>query len=396
MKSCSQFLAELDRASHGVRRKVGRLHYAAHKSGAGAEFFAALRDCIREITHEERATSGDPKQRLLADPHKRLLLSGMVRRVCGIKPAEEEQEVMDQYKRAIGEDATPGSTLVVEHMGRDIFDVLAATGKWATLGVRPITSKSNKFPVTTVLPTVGFVLTEGNTLPEDGDFAGTSVSAEAEVFGCLLPVSEQLVQDLDRDLAVDLLEKFERGGNARLDHAAFNGNGTADATHGGMTGLFQNGDVTSVTAAAGNTTFEELEYEDFVAVLEAAPAGVLQRRPRWWMHPTHLARALRIKEPGGAPMVKTILDQGGASLFSILGFPVELVAAAPSTNAAATKVAVFGEPGGYLVGIRQEWLVQDSGHYKWNTFQRTFRMFGRARAAMRDATAFIALKTATA
>lgn len=369
---------------------VNRLRHRAR----GVVDQESLQDSVDQLvallSRGRAAQLADAKQRVLGDPIACLALNAVIRKLVRV-PVSDAQSA---YLRAIGSDTAPGSTYVIESIGEDIYDIVAAHGAWATLGVRPVRSKAGKFPVTTAVPNAQFV-SQGSPMPDDTAMTGASVSAEVASVGILLNVSLQLVQDLEADLAMDFLEKFERGYNARVDHAVFAGTGVDDGDNGGTTGLFVDTNIPSAVAAAGNTTVQALDLEDFLRVLDAAPAGVLQRGAAWWMNPAILIKAMRVNDASGASIVHVEPGPGGAE-FYILGHPVHLVAAAPSENEAGKKVAVFGDPGGYLVGVRQSFELMASSDFRWDMLQRTYRGVGRVRGMLREANAFVALKTAAA
>lgn len=353
----------------------------------------SLQDSVDELTAivaRGRANRfSDAKRRILDDQLAVLALNATIRKLVGAELSEAHKG----YLRAIGSDTTPGSTYVVDRIGGDLYDVIAEHGAWATLGVRPVRSKTGKFPVTTAVPNAQFV-SEGNPMNDDTAMTGGSVSAAVAAVGILLNVSNQLAEDLEADIAMDFLEKFERGFNARVDHAVFSGTGADDGDNGETTGLFIDTNIPSVVAATGNTTAQTLELEDFLKVLDAAPAGVIQRGAAWWMHPSILVKAMRVNDASGASIVHVEPGPEGPA-FYILGYPVHPVAAAPSANSANKTIAIFGEPGGYLVGVRQAFELEASSHLRWDHFQRSYRGVGRIRGVLRDATAFVALKTAT-
>jgi HK97 family phage major capsid protein len=369
-----------------------RLTRTLNGRGDSSDLESQLRDFLRTAGTDRKRSAEDLKRRFSENPEAHLAINAMIRRLTKSPLSEEQREYLKT--RAMGEDSGPGNSLITDDLGRDLYDILAVSGAWATLGVRPIRSRSGKFPITTAVPNAQFI-SEAAPMSDATAMTGSSTTAQTGVCGVLLNCSEQLIQDVEEDLVPDFLEKFDRSFNNRIDHATFVGDGTDDGNNGGMTGLFNVGTIPVVNAAATHTTVATLVFNDFVAVLEAAPAGVLQRRPSWWMNPTLLAKAMRIRESGES-IVRTSLEFGGETTFSILGFPVRLVATAPSTDAAAAKVAVFGEPGGYLVALRQEFQLEFSSEYRWNTYERSYRGTGRVRGQIREANAFVMLKTAAA
>jgi len=96
---------------------------------------------------------------------------------------------------------------------------------------------------------------------------------------------------------------------------------------------------------------------------------------------------LAIKDANGRPIFLTANEAPSlGGIGTILGFPVTLVGAAPSTNSASAKVAAFGDPQSFAVGVRKDFEIATSDQFKWDTFQISFRGVGRAGAIGRAAT----------
>jgi HK97 family phage major capsid protein len=232
-------------------------------------------------------------------------------------------------------------------------------------------------------------------MSDDAASAAVQPSGEAEHIGAMLHISEQWITDTTLDLSAAFLRHFEESFNQRIETAAFSGDGTADENYGGFTGIFAHSDVTVVVAAAGNTTVQTLDRDDLVNTVAAVDAPVLQRRPRWWMHPALLAPLMKVQDASGQPVLG-VTQEPGDTPFSLLGFPVTLSAGAPSTNAANSKVLAFGDGRAMGLGIRREFQLQASAHHRWNTLQRSYRGIGRACIKMRKGSMFAVLKTAAA
>jgi HK97 family phage major capsid protein len=167
--------------------------------------------------------------------------------------------------------------------------------------------------------------------------------------------------------------------------------GGADATDGGFTGIFGGGG-TAAAAVAGNVTTETTDFEDWTRCLLTVDAGILSRPCKWWLHPQHIIRALSVKDSNGRPIFLTALEAPTAGgIGSILGYPVVPSHAAPTANAANAKVAVFGDPEGLIVGMRNGFEMEASDHAGFTTYERYFRGVARAGVIVRKATAFAVL-----
>ncbi len=324
-----------------------------------------------------------------SNPVVNIALNAIPRRICNAPLSNDQAAVL----KAIGEDTGAGAGYIRE-IFEAVWDMLGLFGAFNTLGVTEFQGRTNKLAINSALPTASWVLTEADPMSEDGSFAGTSISPKSEVFGCLVSISMQLLQDLELDLAPSVLEKTTRALAKCFDYACFMGSGVADTTNGGQTGLFIDSTITAVTAAAGNTTVGAMGEDDFLAAVQALPDPVIQRGPQFWMNPGLIIRAMSIKS-NGRRIVKTQLesDTGGAQ-FSVVGFPLNPVAVAASTNVAGSKIAMAGLPDAYCAGIRKEFTVEQSLHVAWNKLQSVFRVWGRGRGVIKDATGFVGLKTA--
>lgn len=326
----------------------------------------AIKKLNLQLTLEQRMAAGGTAmsfgQRLVRDKDKAKQAFGAI---CRLVKLDE------LAARALGEDSSPGSTLINDDLFQEVYDSLLRYGAWGTLGVRPIGTKNTKIPVKTARPVANFILTEGGTISDDTNKAGTTVTLEAEVIAVLLNVSLQLLEDGEIDIAADVLDDFIEAVNLRADFASFQGSGAADATNGGVTGLFNFG--TAATATATRTTIAATKYDDWLRCLTTVDAAVLQRAARWWMHPTLMAAAIGVQDSNGRPIFQTALEAPAGGILNLFGFPVSMVAAAPSSNAASAKVAVFGDPRAYAVGMRKAFTFEASDQARWTTLERSFR-----------------------
>ena len=330
---------------------------------------------------------GNPTQRISNNEELRERFNLAVRLVMDSQG--DMQRMLAPRLKALGEDTSPGSTLINTALFREIYDTLAMYGVWNTLGVRRMGTKLTRLPIKTVRPIAQVILTEGDVIADDTNKAGSEVTLEVEVIAVLLNISLQLLQDAEFDVTADVMDDFAEAFAYRLDYLALQGNGAADANNGGMTGLFNFG--TAAVATAGNTSIAQLALEDFVQCHTTLDVGVLNRPLRWWMHPYNLSKIALIRDKNGRSIFQTALEIPSVTIGSILGAPVVPAAAAPSTDAAGAAVAALGDPNGFVVGIREDFNFEASDHYKWNALQRSFRGYGRAGVKGRKTGAFAVL-----
>lgn len=286
-------------------------------------------------------------------------------------------------------DSSPGSNLVDDRLAREIYDTLEMFGIWNTFQVVPVGTATTKFPVTTARATANFITSEGAAITE-GAFTGDTLNCVVEAIAALIPVSLQLLEDSEFDITSFVMEHFGEAYANRLDHACLNAAGAVNGTDGGMTGVFQGG--TAAVADAGGPTVDGgtmtgIKFKDVLRCLTTVSPAVLNRPAKWWLHPHTIIRMLNIVDLNGRPIFLTALEAPApGSIGSILGRPVVPCFAAPSGNVASSKVAVFGDPRGLVVGMRRAYSFAASDDYKWNTLERTFRGWGRAGVKIRKST----------
>jgi HK97 family phage major capsid protein len=372
---------------------VTRLKNTANEQDANMKgFIKRLGDLDQILRREATAAFGDPVRRVQNNEELRERFNIACR--LAVDKDGHFMKMLEPRIKALGEDASPGSTMINSALAAEMFDLLTSYGAWNTVDVVPLGTKTTIFPVDTADPVCNVILTEGGTISDDTNITGTTVNGEAEVLATLLNASLQLIEDAEYDLTGYLMRKFARAHAKRQDHLVFTADGTADATNGGMTGIFNGG--TLVAAAAGEDTVEELDLEDFMACLTAVDVEALSRPTFWWMHPFQLIRTLGIKDSNGRPIFLTALEAPApGAIGSILGSPVIRTNIAPSTNTANTRVATFGVKEGMVAGVRSSYKFEASDHHRWSNLQRCFRSYSRFGTKLRSATAFANLRLTT-
>lgn len=386
----------LDRKTKESFEELTRLKNSANTTAAGIEALQrSIADVQTNLRRELLLANGNPLDRIREDEKARNAFNIAVR--LAMDSGGDMQRLIRQkfpkelVARAIGEDSSPGSTLIDDRLSQDIYHTLATYGAWRSFAVQRLGTKQTKFPIKTVRPIANYILTEAGTIADDANKAGTSVTLEVEVIAALLNVSIQLLQDAEFDITADVLDDFAQAVAYRLDYSCFQATGAADATNGGMTGIFGGGG-TAAAAAATHSTVELTTLADWTNTLLTVDPAVLERPARWWMHPQILVRAINIRDSNGRPIFMTANEAptvGGIG--SILGYPVVLGQACPVANVATSKVAVFGDPAGLVVGMRSDFQFEASDQFRWNTYERSFRGIARAGTKIRRALAFAVL-----
>jgi len=358
-----------------------------------AEFTKSMQAVQAKLAREMTAANGNPIKRIQANPELRARLNIAVR--MAMDNGGDMQRVCAPMIKDLSEAATPGSTYITPALLAEIYDTLLTYGVWNTFAVRNMGTRITKMPVKTARASASFILTENTPIPDDVAKAGTSVDLVVEIIASLLGVSYSLLQDSEIDVTADVLSDFAESYAFRLDYAALQGNGAADANNGGMTGIFQGG--LPAVAGAGGVSVATLKLNDFIACLTTVDPGVLQRPAKWWIHPTVLAKICGIVDLNGRPIFQTALEAPApGAIGSILGYPVVVAGAAGAIDGISQKVAAFGDPNGNVVGIRSDFVFEASDQFRWSSLQRTFRGWGRAGTKIRRANAFAVLTTAAA
>jgi hypothetical protein len=382
----SRVLSSLSSPQGGTPQKAADNLWRARRSGSETDTERALRQALSVAAVERHHQVNDMVERVLdVDPLRRLLLNAQVRQITGSVMTEEQKDLV----RAIDETEVIGGPLPAVY-GQDLYTLQPFYGAYSTLHVQPIGNRRGIFPVITGYPTASFVLPNVQ-IPEDSSLAGTSVTGATVDVSALINCSLRLLEDAEADLSGFVLENTMQAIGQRLDTACFIGNGVQDPANGGVTGIFPDATIATSVAASGHVKLENCDQDDFTKVMATVDAATLQRPCRWWVSSALLPALLRCKDGSGKPLLEFHPEAGG---FYLLGFPVTLVAVAPSTNAAASKVMAFGDPRAYVVPMANAYKLESSDHNRWNYLQRSFRATNRATGKLRKKEGFATLTTA--
>jgi HK97 family phage major capsid protein len=336
-----------------------------------------------QLGRESRMAFGDPIARFCADEEKRNWLNGIVRaiRFPGMK-------LPDHLSKALtGVDASMGGALIPTEYMPEIYNVLASYGAYNTLGVRRVGARTNSLPLMSVRPAgywlgAGAAATEGTAIGA-ADYTGSSVTLSIQSAVALAYASAEELEDATVDMAPQILRDLAESIAYVIDYSAFTSDGTADATDAGYYGIFQLAAAvhtgTDYAAAGGNLTVATTDLDDWIGCQQGVSAAV-NRRPttKWWMHPTILAKVALIKDLNGRSIFQTALEAPSTTIGSILGKPVVPVDAAPSTDAANAKIAVYGDAEAQVVAIRSDIKLATSADIKFAENMIGYRAIMRA------------------
>lgn len=382
-------------ADVGQLSKSTQADIAAIKTSCNdfATSLAAIQKAQRSVAMEARNVYGDPAKRFASNPDNANWLAGIARRAYGVQPWAEEQLIL-KASPITGVDSGIGAGVTPQETAAAIYDTLLQYGQWSTLGVMPIGSRTQLIPIVTARPTA-YWTAQGVAIDTEGTITGTTVTLTIKEAAAYIGVARPVIEDSAVDLAAYVMRELAQAVAYRLDWACFAADSTDDVTDGNYEGIAYAG--TAASATAGNTTVGELELDDFVRCLTTVDAGVLSRPAKWWIHPQVLAKICLIRDSNGRPIFQNGMDAPSpGAIGSILGYPVIVTAAMPSSDSAGKVVAVFGDPQGMAVGIRKDFEWARSDEFRFTSNQSVFRVVVRAGCVVKIATAFGMLTTAAA
>lgn len=410
-KSAQQkILDDFDRTDKEVKKAAEELTKVKNQVNTSfEELMQNYKKLQSAIALNARSSFRDPVERACANEETRAFFNAVARAVCfpgeyNKLPAEWRkllEENAAKTKSLTGVDSSLGQSTVPTQTFNEIYDTLLEYGDWPTLGVQRVGMRTNVLPIATARPLFYWIGagTGGSaetTAITAGDFTGSSVTLSIQTLAVYLTVARELLQDSTVDLAPYIMRQMGQSISYGLDSAAFAGAGAANQTDAGYVGIFSAASANTnlaATAAAGNVTVEQTQLEDWQNCLLTVSPIVLKRKARWWLHPQILVRAIAVRDKQGRPLFQTMLEApmpGGIG--SILGYPITLVGAAPSTNSAGAKVAAFGDPDGQAVGIRSDLELATSDDIKFAENMRAFRALMRAGVKLKTATGSSTLK----
>ena len=203
-----------------------------------------------------------------------------------------------------------------------------------------------------------------NSAGTESDASFSQVKLDAKKLMILTRLSQELSDDAIIQLADFVAQEMAYAFAVQEDQAGFLGD--ASSTYGGILGLRSALLAGStVTAVAGDDTFEELEYAFFQNAVGKLPRfpGI---QPKWYVHNAlYWNGMVRLANAAGGNNIASV--QAGPTGLSFMGYPVVLVNALPSalTTLASTVVGFFGDLAmtatmGSKAGIS---IVTDSSRY---------------------------------
>ena len=283
----SNFIQNFDQLTGATKTAFERAEMA-RRGGDHSEVARAVRLALQAERRERRHSCGDPVERVLADPEQRLLLNAIGRLITGARLNPDEDRVLGELKE-VAKDFTPGIStasgpgqmLFPIAINPDVWSALLTYGAFRDLGVRTISGAYERFAVVTALPSAIFLnpSNQGSvTIPADTSFAGLSMFAPSNTVATRLVASYDVIQDMKADVANAVLSYLLIGLAARLDFAAFSGNGANDYNSAGQFGIFYTAGIGSFVPAKGVTNISSLSRSDFINTIGARSRRATARR----------------------------------------------------------------------------------------------------------------------
>ena len=254
---------------------------------------------------------------------------------------------------SVGVDQNGGYT-VPDEFERQLVQGLEENNIFRTLAKTIHTNSGTRtIPIATDTGSASWI-EEGAAIQEsDMSFAQETLSAYK--LGCMIKVSNELLNDSAFDIAAHIAQRFGvRFGNAEED--AFI-NGTGPSANPQTTPSMPTGILTSLTASAGNTTANaQTVHFDNVYKLYYSLKSPYRRNASFLCNETLLLQLMLLKDLNGHYIWKPGLDVGKPD--TILGRPIYTSGYMPAITGNATtdknkKVLLFGDFSYYWIADRQ-------------------------------------------
>jgi hypothetical protein len=249
--------------------------------------------------------------------------------------------------RALNEGSnSAGGALVPEEFANRVIRLVETYGTFPPAAENVTMSRDTLVIPKRLTGTSAYFIGEGSSISESEPTYG-NVQLTARKLAVACRMSSEVVEDALISLADACAQEFGQSLAYKIDLCGWLGDGTSD--YGGIRGIvskIDNGSHTAsvVSAASGNTAFETLDLEDFLAVMGKLPIYA-RAGAAWYVSPAGYAASIaRLKYAAGGNSVNE-LGSGAGETF--LGYPVRMVHVMNSTLGADTsKIKVlFGNLG---------------------------------------------------
>lgn len=369
-----KLLTSVDNLDKETKKAFQELESVKKNANDTSAVLEKLQKAQKALALQAQRDFGDPVMRIAENEEFRARINLAVRLLCN--QGTELNAAIEPLKKAVGEESGFGTGYITPELAKEIYGLISQYGIWRQFYVENIGVRAAQIPVDLTDP-IAYALSEGTQIPDDGNITGLTITLNVKIIAVLVNVYRTLLEDSQYDVTGRVMRKFSNAFSKRMDYFALAATGADDTTNGKYTGIFSGG--VQVAAAAGNTSFAGLQYDDILKLLWSVSAQVLHKKPRFFAHPFVLARLMGVKDKNGRPIFLSYLEapQFGA-MGSILGYPVTMADIAPSTDGAGKPVLSFGDPEGGYFALRSDFNFESSDHFKWDYYARSFRGVGRA------------------
>lgn len=244
--------------------------------------------------------------------------------------------------RALNEGSnSAGGALVPEEFANRVIRLVETYGTFPGSAENVSMSRDTMVIPKRLSGTTAYFVGEGSSVTEsEPTYGNVSLVAKKLAVGCRM--STEVVEDALVSLADAVAAEFATSLAYRIDLCGWLGDGTSQ--YGGINGIvnkINDGTHTAsvVSAASGNTGFETLDVEDFLAAMGKLPLFARQGAA-WYVSPAGYAASIaRLKYAAGGNTVDNLGRDAGESF---LGYPVRMVHVLNSTlGADSNKVKVL-------------------------------------------------------
>ena len=359
------------------------------------ELTKAISTLSKRVGSAQIAVGATPLDKILGNEDHRAQVNAVMRGILSkanggdllVRMNTDQQKMFgDMVAKAIDTNTAPGATYLDDDLVTNVYSLIATYGIWNVFDVMPATTKTTKLIVDDTDPVMTFV--DESTDPAETAYTGRSLVQEIKKIMGWISVSNEILEDSEIDLAGFILPKFANATALRMDFATLTADGTADQFNGGFTGIFTGG--TTVTSEPGRTTVASTKYTDWLKVLLAVEASVLSKPGACWIiHPRNLVRLVGVMDDNGRPIFQNALEvPSPGAIGTLLGYPVKLAHAAPSTANPGDAIAAFGDPEAMSVLLRRDLEFAISTAVQFLSDKTVFRARARMANLLKKDTGF--------
>lgn len=226
-----------------------------------------------------------------------------------------------------------------------------------------MTSDKQSFPSESAAVSVGW----GNTTSES-EPGVTEVELEANELSAYSVVKNATLMDARSDIVSWLTSALAEAAGLELDNQAFNGSGTP------FIGIL-NASGAGYSVTLTGSSFADLSFSalsEMIAKLD----GLKKQGARYWFHGQVLHYVRTLKDDNNRPIFYETV--GAPTSGTILGFPYSEVIKCPSTDAANTAFAAFGNLRFLAIGRRLDTATLSVDPYGlWTTNRTRYKLYQR-------------------